>query len=93
MKKSSCKWYKFQLHAWKPIYKLNKKNFEGSVVIDKLEYYQICIKCNTVREYQYDSQGGYHQNLRRDKAEIIKKLISKQDDYFVLNNIKGKIWS
>ena len=70
----------FHFHSWEQI-KTNKKYlFMGETCEDSYNSgYKICNECKTVKEYNYDSQGGSWTELSECEAKIILSKIHRDN--------------
>ena len=78
-----CKWY--ELHKWRNIYQVNSRKFLNDTYNTYISNLKICTKCGLVREYHYDSQGGYWSNLREAEREILSKYIIEKGNRLIID--------
>jgi len=87
---NKCKWY--ELHKWKDIHEEIYNEYLSETYKSYTSSLKICTKCGTIKEYQYDSQGGWWCNLNEEETKIVKSKIEDVNGKLILgkNMIKCK---
>lgn len=71
-------------HSWKAVGSIEEYKFEGETCKQFIQKYRICIECNKIQDYTYDSQGGFWWSLRKCESEAVQKRI--QDDTYIIRD-------
>lgn len=76
-------------HKWTKIYRKNTSIFEG-IEFDDPHYtnYLKCLKCGTIQEFSFDSQGGSWMDLSKEKTKILNLKIKWENGKLYIPQVK-----
>ena len=77
-----CRWYQF--HKWQNIYEEVQNKYLDEEYTSYTSNLKVCRKCGTVKEYNYDSQGGYWNVLDEQKTKIVHEKMDFVGDKLVI---------
>jgi hypothetical protein len=80
---------KLHFHSWKPIYIYKNTTFFSEELREaQKSSYEFCPECHSVREFFFDSQGGWWSKIEEAKSKIIFNKIYKENDKYFLRTEK-----
>ena len=60
-------------HSYKNIEKTQQTIFEGVEIEETVpSNYRVCTKCDKIQVYNYDSQGGWWQDLDEVRSAVVR---------------------
>ena len=80
--KPKCRWYQF--HQWRELNSISSREYMGEKYVQYSPTHKICEKCGLIKEYHYDSQGGYWEKLNADEQRILEGKVQERGGKLVI---------